>query len=137
MKPRCALSLVLLAFGGTDTTALAQSAGAFTSTGNMTTARFGHTATLLSNGKVLIAGGEIVCYFAAVPCSFPSSAELYDPATGTFTATGGMSTVRPVGGILLPDDRVLFAGSDSTGDPPVVELYDPSTEGFSVAGNPK
>jgi hypothetical protein len=56
-------------------------------TGSMGTAREYHTATLLPNGKVLVAGG----YAGSLPFS---SAELYDPATGTWTATGSMGTAR-------------------------------------------
>ena len=57
--------------------------GTWTATGSLTTPRYDHTATLLPNGKVLVAGG--VC------SDYLSSAELYDPATGTWTATGAMT----------------------------------------------
>src|SRR5947208_5322415 len=62
--------------------------GCVTPTGSMSTARAAHTATLLPNGKVLIAGGmesEAICL---------ATAELYDPVTGTFTKTGNMTTKR-------------------------------------------
>lgn len=51
----------------------------------------GHTATLLSNGKVLIAGGESWLNFSGTAVA---TAELYDPATGTFSATGNMMRAR-------------------------------------------
>jgi hypothetical protein len=66
-----------------------QSPGTFTSTGSLITPRAGHTATLLLNGKVLIAGG----YQAGDPFASVESAELYDPSTATFTATGHMTRV--------------------------------------------
>jgi hypothetical protein len=60
--------------------------GTFRATGNMTAPRFAHTATLLPDGRVLIAGGFTACVIGS-PCLRPDHAELYDPATGTFTAT--------------------------------------------------
>jgi len=115
--------------------ALAQSAGVFTATGNMITPRFAHTATLLPNGKVLIAGGKTICVIGSFPCVGANSAELYDPATGTFAATGSMTAVDPKGGLLLPDGRILFAGGDATAGTALVELYDPSTYTFTVSGH--
>jgi hypothetical protein len=114
---------------------LAQSAGTFRPTGNMITPRFAHTATLLPNGKVLIAGGNTICFVGFPSCLDAGSAELYDPTTGTFAATGSMTAVNPKGGVVLPDDRVLFAGSAATGASALVELYDPSTESFNVTGH--
>ena len=62
-----------------------------------------HTATLLPNGKVLVAGGYNF--------SYPASAELYDPATGTWTTTGSLNTARYVHtATLLPNGQVLVAG---------------------------
>src|SRR5215813_7316322 len=83
-------------------TAAAQAPGIFVTTGTMTTPRYGHTATLLPNGKVLIAGGS---------SNRPASAELFDPVTGTFSATGEMTMGRGFhSATLLPDGRVLIAG---------------------------
>ena len=59
----------------------------FQPTGDMGTERAAHTATLLANGKVLIAGGFNYTDVLA-------TAELFDPATGTFTPTGDMTTPR-------------------------------------------
>src|SRR5712691_6586531 len=87
LKASFVLPLLFLGVGGQAPIVMAQSSGSFTATGNMTTPRIGHTATLLPNGKVLIAGGDS----ASGPTA---SAELYDPSTGTFAATGDMTTLR-------------------------------------------
>jgi len=110
--------------------ALAQSTGTFAPTGSMTTSRYDHTATLLPNGMVLIAGG--------VPINFPdadvlASAELYDPATGNFTATGSMTTGRAQHtATLLPDGRVLMAGGTES---LTAEIYDLSAAVFARTGD--
>ncbi len=70
-----------------STTPSSDSPFAFNNTGSLTTARFVHTATLLLNGKVLVAGGSN-------GSSVLTSAELYDPASGTWAATGSLTTAR-------------------------------------------
>src|SRR5215470_9965536 len=99
---------------------LAQSTGTFTSTGNMNVPRYSHTATLLTNGKVLIGGGSSRSGNSLFALS---SAELYDPATGTFTRTGDMTW--PQSGhtaTLLPDGKVLIVGR--SGFTVTADLYD-------------
>src|SRR5438270_2365777 len=70
----------------------AQVPSTFTSTGSMTVPRAGHTATLLTNGKVLIAGGSHFQPFAHEEVE--TSAELYDPSTGAFSLIGSMFLPR-------------------------------------------
>ena len=93
-------------------------------TSNLGTARAFHTATLLPNGKVLVAGG-IGSSFTVL-----SSAELYDPATGIWTATGSLGSAHHNHtATLLPNGNVLVAGGvGSNGLSSLAELYDPATE---------
>jgi Galactose oxidase, central domain len=105
--------------------------GRFSSTGSMTTPRAFHTATLLTDGRVLLAGGED-------SSGFSSSAQLYDPSSGTFGATGSMSSARQNHvAVRLDDGRVLVAGGDiGTGNRLVsAELYDAATGRFGPTGN--
>jgi hypothetical protein len=114
--------------------------GTFSPTGSMTVARFNHTATPLPNGHVLIAGGggPTGVGSASNVGSAPSlaSAELYDPASGKFTATGSMVGARFWHtATLLPDGHVLMAGGDDGTRPLVTaELYDPMAATFTTTG---
>jgi uncharacterized protein (TIGR03437 family) len=104
------------------------SAGTFTPTGDMTTPREWHTATLLPDGRVLIVGGvsELIPGIRPSPLS---SSELYDPATGLFTRSGDMTTPhRSHAANLLNNGKVLITGS------PTAELYDPTSGIFTSLG---
>src|SRR5580698_3355648 len=104
--------------------ALAQSPGTFTAVGSMATARSFHTATLLMDGRVLIAGGQISSASAF------SSTEIYDPVKQIFTPSGNMTTARSGHtATLLPDGRVLMVGGDAAGS---TEIYDPVTGNFTA-----
>ena len=106
--------------------AMARPAAAFVQTGRMTVARAAHTATLLLDGRVLIAGGG------------SASAELYDPTSQTFTATGSMTLAQDarsatlLANSKLPNyGKVLMAGGDDV----IAELYDPKAGTFTATGS--
>jgi hypothetical protein len=115
------------------------SAGKFTLTGSLKTARTAATAVLLADGRVLVIGGygcppkSTLCTPAdtASGAIALASAELYDPSTGQFTTTGSMATPRQdANAMLMPDGRVLVVDYST-----LVEVYDPATGKFSKAGS--
>jgi N-acetylneuraminic acid mutarotase len=103
------------------------------STGNMSTTRAGHTATLLHDGRVLVHGGEAPqgAYY-----TYFSSAELYHPYPGTWAPTGSTFHARTHHtATLLPNGKVLVVGgaTDPTNTTDT-ELYDPATGEWYATG---
>jgi hypothetical protein len=136
-----AILVPVLLFGAASHASMAQSPNTFKATGDMSTPRIGHTATLLTNGKVLIAGGAHNSFVNGNYLNYlpVASAELYDPSSETFTTTGSMATSR-VGhtATRLPNGKVLIAGGSRDGSYlPIAsaELYDPSTGTFTATGS--
>src|SRR5262245_13413865 len=126
---RHALGLTLMLIVATfvfEPVALARIDPSWVPTVSLNIARVEHTATLLANGKVLVAGGA--------NRGLLNSAELYDPASGTWSATGSLTTARfGHTATLLPDGKVLVAGGGSTLN--TAELYDPTTGTWNVTGS--
>jgi hypothetical protein len=122
-------------------------ASGFTPAGRMQNPREDHTMTVLNDGKVLVAGGMVwfapqnqdgcllsVCFVL----SALASAEIFDPAAGTFTSTAAMTANRVFHtATLLGDGRVLVAGGDDrhTNTYDTAEIFDPSTGVFTLTGN--
>jgi len=135
---------VLLAGGvGTGWTFLADAetydpnTNTFTATGGMTTARESHTATLLRDGRVLITGGH---KDRRANITIYTSAEIYNPASGTFTAAGNLTIKRHKhDATLLADGRVLIVGGsderDRDGAYRNAEIYNPANGSFTAVKN--
>src|SRR6185369_12742718 len=119
---------VLIAGGIGDNGAIATAerfspdGGAFLAAAPMQAARANHTATLLQDGRVLVAGGASA-NGTAVP-----GAELYDAVNNVWLPAGSLNTARRGHtATLLADGRVLIAGGDSAGVAvDSLEVYDPS-----------
>jgi len=122
------------AYGSANgSTTLTVGGPSFVSVGDLVVGRWGHTATLLQNGEVLIVGGEDIGY------NILASAELYDPTTGSFTLTGSLTTPRENHtATLLSNGQVLIVGGDNNGNGgqslSSAELYNPSTGTFVYGG---
>jgi N-acetylneuraminic acid mutarotase len=114
--------------------------GSWTATGSMIKARYGHTATLLPDGKVLVVAGAAIFTDGDISGPQPlASAELFDPRSGTWAATGSMTEDR-LGhtATLLRNGTVLVTGGEGSfgnGDPASAELYDPRNGSWTVTGS--
>lgn len=109
--------------------------GGWIDAANLLTGRTGHTATLLQDGRVLVAGGEDGFGHGL------SSAEVFDPQTNRWRSTGSMSATRVSHtSTLLPDGRVLVSGGFPNGTSAgsldsvaTTEIYDPRTGRWRAA----
>jgi len=123
---------LLVLFGIVTATVLtpAQTSGTWAHTGSLNFPRIGHTATLLANGQVLVAGGE------DSQGHLIAAAELYNPATGTWAVTGSLATPRiDHMATLLANGDVLVAGGVNGGYLATAELYNPSTGQWTTTGS--
>ena len=107
------------------------STNSWTTVNPLTTGRSVHTATLLPSGKVLVVGG----LNTAASASSIAVAELFDPATNTWTPAGSLSNARYAHtATLLSNGKVLIAGGlAATGTLAASELYDPASNTWSAA----
>ena len=108
------------------------STGKWSSTGALRAARMAMTATVLTNGNALIAGGQTAASDAL------GSSELYNPTTGTFSLTGRMITPRSGHtATLLTSGLVLMAGGENVNgiSTSKAELYNSTTGTYSSTGS--
>lgn len=108
--------------------------GMWTITGSLNQARQYHTATLLANGQVLVVGGYVPGFFDV----YLTSAELYDPITGTWTMTGTLNESRGEHtATLLNNGQVLVVGgyAGPSGLRASTELYDPNSGLWTMTGS--
>ena len=129
-NPILPLALALAALGFSSFVIQTARAASWVANGPLVTGRYAHAATLLPNGKVLVTGGY--------DCNgFTTSAELYDPATGSCAVTSPMGTARYLHkATLLLNGKVLVAGGyNSGGYQPSAELYDPATGTWTATGS--
>ncbi len=111
--------------------------GVWNATGSLATDRRNHTATLLKDGRVLVAGGE---RSVGGYRSFVSSAEIYNPVTGTWASTGSMTSARAGHtATLLASGKVLVTGGqkgfNSADYLSSAEIYDPSVGTWASVTN--
>ncbi|MBA3913157.1 MAG: hypothetical protein H0X25_04745 [Acidobacteriales bacterium] len=105
--------------------------------GKMAVGRMYHSATLMGNGKVLLAGGINGYYISIRYITCTNTAEVYDPATQTFSSAGTLSAPRcGHTATLLPDGRVMVAGgTDGKILLNTADIYDPATNTWTAGAN--
>lgn len=115
-------------------------ADGFVPTGDMPSPRYNATATLLPNGKVLVAGGFTPTPEDPEVQDWTDTAVLYDPATGMFVPSQSHMIAKRVdpAAVLLADGKVLLVGGGYIyawqGEPTPAEIYDPATDTFTATG---
>lgn len=110
----------------------------FVSVGSMSDKRNYHTATRLSDGRVLVTGGLGPTRTSSTAYTIFNTADIYDPTQKAFSSTGNM--IVPRSGhvaILLPNGKVWITGGDTTSSIPATttEYYDPTSKTFIAAGS--
>jgi len=126
------LLVFIAALGLAASTASTALAASFNTTGSMNAERVYHTATRLTNGEVLVTGGE------NPKDGYLASAELYDPATGHWTLTGSLTVPRiKHDAVLLQNGQVLVAGGYNLRSGPLAsaERYDPASGTWTATGS--
>jgi hypothetical protein len=124
----------VLVAGGDSAQVYDPASDTWSATGEKNDHGYAAAATLLSDGKVLVAGGMTF----SLPDNYDrlDLAEVYDPVTGSWSATSNMHTkTRPVAAILQPDGKVLVVGSTFSPSSSVisaVEVYDPASETWTA-----
>jgi galactose oxidase-like protein len=109
--------------------------GIWTETGHLAHARYSHTATLLPDGRVLVAGGSCNCQYSCCGSGPSMSAELYHPESGIWSATGDLRTARSGHtATLLGNGKVLVVGGLGSAGA-TAELYDPVSGTWSPTGS--
>lgn len=136
--------------GSTTVCYAANSAELYTPAGNvwnaagtLLTPRQGHTATLLTSGKLLVAGGASDCTTVIDPvseifyCTYVAGAELYDPASNSWSAVGTLANPRTghVATLLASGKVLLTGGRNNSGILTSAELYDPISNTWSAAAS--
>jgi N-acetylneuraminic acid mutarotase len=109
-------------------------AASWVATGSLGTARYYHTATLLPDGKVLVAGGSTSRDDDFSSSGITNSVERYAPSVGTWTPAAPMNIARSLHtATLLPNGLVLVTGGITTvGSTKTAELYDPSVNTWTL-----
>jgi len=131
-RPSAWVTAITLGVASLGAVGAPATAASFLPAAALTTGRYYHTATTLPDGKVLVAGGNRPSGQGFV---FLSAAELYDPATDTWTSAGTLAPALAYhAATLLPSGKVLLIGGCEPTEAAPPQVYDPATNAWSYAG---